>query len=422
MQHLSLLPPYQNVRRLLWVRGLFLLCVLSALAVAHWLLELQLNYQALLLVITIMSFINVMTWFRVRRTRALGNGEFLFQLVLDVLGVTLLLFYSGGASSPFVSFYLVPICISSATLGWRNSVVLTLISLLAYSTLFFYYVPVAEISPQHHHHAGTMNLHSVGMWINFLLSASLITYFVVRMAEAIKKQSEEVSQLREEMVRDGQLFSLAALAAGTAHELGTPLSTMKTLAREMQFDCKEHPEVLHDISLLNQQIDHCSSILSRLHERAEHRDGNSEVQNSSDQYCREVVEQWLVMRPDVRVKIDISTESPVPVSFVPAVDQAIVNVFNNAADACRSEVGICCSWDDKHLIIKVLDDGPGIPNELISEIDQAYRSSKGKGRGLGLFLTQTTLSRYGGSLNFKPREPRGTETELILPIHRQTHV
>lgn len=406
------------MQRLLLVRALFLFVASIALFVAYVPLGLKLNYHPLIFTILVLSIINLLTWVRVLKTRSVSHNEFFGQLIIDVLGVTAMLYFSGGAESPFVSSYLVPISISAATLRWRFSLVLTFSALLAYSLLFFFYVPVAEVSPHHGHHQNhdSASLHTVGMWVNFSISAGLISFFVVRMAEALRKQSDQLSQYREEMARDGQLFSLAALAAGTAHELGTPLSTMKMLAREMQLDRSGDSAFQEDVETLNQQIDHCANILARLHQRAELRDGNLASIQSSGEYCRNMIENWMLLRPETEVKYSISDTESVPVSFPPAIEQAVVNIFNNAADASRDLVEIRCRWTSQYLSIVVLDDGPGIPEALQADLDKPYKSSKGEGRGLGLFLTQQTLTRYSGRLLFKARLPRGTETEITLPV------
>ncbi len=157
--------------------------------------------------------------------------------------LTGLLYLNGGATNPFVSLYLVPLAISAATLSVRFTVALAAFCLVAYSLLMFYYHPLQILSPNHEmvlnseHHTMHMtdgnpvNWHVVGMWLNFVLSTLLISYFVLRMARALRAQDAELSAIREKQLRDEQLLGIATLAAGTLHELGTPLATMTLLSR-----------------------------------------------------------------------------------------------------------------------------------------------------------------------------------------------
>jgi two-component system sensor histidine kinase RegB len=123
---------------------------------------------------------------------------------------------------------LCPICISAATLSWSYTWVITSLCVASYTLLLFFHIALPVLSPAHHHgNHQDINLHILGMWLNFFISAALITYFVVKMAQDLRRQDDLLNQKREDDLRDEQLMAVATLAAGTAHELGTPLSTMK---------------------------------------------------------------------------------------------------------------------------------------------------------------------------------------------------
>lgn len=425
MNTLSLSPPQQNMQRLLLVRTLFLIGVCSALSATYWGLNLVLPYPALIWIISALTLINVITWGRLKSQHPASQLEFFGQLLVDIIGVTLLLFFCGGADNPFVSYYLVPLCISAATLRWRYTLPLALIALSLYTLLFFFKVPLPDIAPasghQHHSSSGTISLHTMGMWFNFLISSMLITYFVVKMAEALREQDAQLADLREDNMRDEQLMAVATLAAGTAHELGTPLTTIKMLVSELQHSYQNDPQLQDDLALLKNQVQHCTHTLKQLHEQAEpHKDPASNLK-AVDQYCAQLIDNWLLLRPDVRATVEIDTTAPaIDAYFEPTIAQSIGNLLNNAADACPTDIHVVISWDQQQLSLTIDDRGPGIPAELSNRLGQPFTSNKGQGRGLGLFLTHSTINRYGGEVRLHNRHEGGTRTTMILPLKTNT--
>ncbi|MCV6626245.1 MAG: sensor histidine kinase, partial [Cellvibrionaceae bacterium] len=307
---ISLMAPTSNLRRLMIIRGLLICALCLALVSANQVLELALPYDMLGLILTGITAINMLTWLRLRKPWPVTELEFFSQLLLDTLCISLLLYFSGGANNPFVSYYLVPLCIAAATLSWNYAAILTAISVAAYTTLLFYHIPVDALAPMAHHtgmsHSMTMvqeggsrwNAHTLGMWLNFMASALLISYFVVQMASNIRRKDQALNQLREEEMVNQQLMAVATLAAGTAHELGTPLSTIKTLLSEMQDDYPDQADLQQDLALLQSQIGQCKSTLNNLINRAEQSQGATQSSRDLHDYCDDIIEQWLLMRPE----------------------------------------------------------------------------------------------------------------------------
>lgn len=440
---LSLSAPEQNLRRLLMVRGLFLLILCATLTFCYWSLQLQLPYQALLWIISALTLINCATWLQLRISPSTSQRVFFSQLLIDVIAVTLLLLVSGGADNPFVSYYLVPLCIAAATLPKRYVWPLAAIALGCYTSLFFWNIPLPDIAPTTSAHAGHggmdhsqhsmtgISIHTAGMWFNFLVSAALITYFVVDMAASLRKQDQELAQYREEDLRDEQLLAIATLAAGTAHELGTPLTTIKTLLSEMRSDYVDapnndknsnHSQLSDDLSLLQNQVAHCANTLKELNQRAGHLKDGTLPEAEVGNYLATIVDNWLLLRPEVEATIDINnTQSPdTHYRFHPTLDQAIGNLLNNAADANPKGITVSAHWDTEALHLSIKDCGPGISDELKEKLGNAFQSQKGEGRGLGLFLTHATLNRHGGAVTLSNRDdvPSGTHTQLTLPFSK----
>jgi len=155
--------------------------------------------------------------------RAVSNLELFAQLGADVAALSILLYYGGGSTNPFVSLYLLPLVIAAATLPGRYTWGMAALTAACYSLLMVYYIPLPHI---HQHGDDAFNIHVLGMWLGFVISAVVVAYFVVQMAQAVRSRDEMLARVREEVLRNERIVALGTQAAGAAHEMGTPLSTM----------------------------------------------------------------------------------------------------------------------------------------------------------------------------------------------------
>lgn len=425
---LSLSAPAQNLSRLLLIRAMVLVGLLITCAVSFWHLKLALQYQAIVVILAGLCVINALTLARLKKPWPVTDTEFFAQLQLDIFSIALLLYFSGGASNPFISYLLVPICIGAATLKPFPSRAIALTAAILYSLLLFYNHPIAALSPHHMHDMhkqSPINLHVIGMWLNFGLSTLLVTYFVTDMAKALRQREELLHKQSEDRLRDEQLLAVATLAAGTAHELGTPLATMKVLLHEMQDDYLNDnidPQVLQaDLNILALQVDQCSSTLKNLVNQAEKDKDGSVSAEPVEVFCQRIIERWLLLNPKVTSRVEISKPSHTISANIPAtVAQSILSLLNNAADACAKDIEVQISITEHQLNWTILDKGPGIAVDLMDKLGTPFLTSKNKGFGLGLFLSHTTLNRYNGSIELFNRDNGGTRTELSLPINEVT--
>ncbi|MGQ9425693.1 ATP-binding protein [Gilvimarinus sp. F26214L] len=415
--------PRENLRRLLIIRWVLVLCLLAGSAFAYWGFSLSLPYRSVSAVLLAIVLFNLATEWRLRKRWPVTHQEFFLQILLDIVGVTVLFYHSGGASNPFVFYYLVPLSISAATLPWRFTWALALLSVVSYTLLLFYNVPIPGISPvagEHVHGqetASPLNPHILGMWFNFIISAGLITFFVVTMSNALKSQQQQLNEYREENLRDEQVLAVATLAAGTAHELGSPLTTMKLLINEMAHDYAGNEALDSDLRVLTRQVDLCSNTLQDLARRAEVNRASSVRACSVGEYCQHLIERWQLLRPDVRAEVSIQEQArDRQVAFHSTVEQAIINLLNNAADAASEKVQVNMGWNSTDFRVEIIDDGPGIPAAVKQQLGQSFVTTKGKGLGLGLFLSNATLSRYGGRMILQDNRPTGTKLTISLPI------
>lgn len=409
----------QNLRQLSIIRNIALGGQLLALLFFSQIQTIGLPVNILSVILAFYALIIIATWWRSFQKPAITEPEFFGHLLMDILFFTALLYFSGGASNPFISYYLVPISIAATTLPTRYTWSVALLSLGAYSWLLGNHFPIPALAPmsEHGHHSSSNNLHIMGMWCNFAVSALLITYFVTRMANTLKQQEIKLAQQREDQLRDEQVIGIGTLAAGTAHELGTPLNTMKILVDEMQHEPSDfHPSSFkEELTILQQQIEQCRTTLKQLVATAETSTDSLEVKPARE-YFDKLLERWQVMRPKTQANIYYADSLPeCTIRFHPTIAQSLTNLLNNAADA-SSEVDVNLSWNTEAIQLSIRDYGKGITPEQQEILGRPFNSDKPDGMGLGLFLTQASVNRYGGEVSICPADGQGTLTQVVLPL------
>ncbi len=400
----------ENLYVLSLIRGVALLGQMLALIFFTWIQPIGLPVAEIAFVLSVYASLTAAIWVRSRRAVPIGETEFFIHLLADIAFFSILLFFSGGASNPFISYMLIPISIAAITLSRSYSIAVALAALLCYSLLLKYFVAISAIAPGHHQ-AADNSLHILGMWANFAISAEIIIYFISRMAATLKQQEQEIAMARDAQLRDEQLLAVGTLAAGTAHELGTPLNTMKLIVDEMLLDGDNQADVV----LLNQQIEQCKITLKQLLTTAEESQSTQLEAQSVRLYLDSILARWQLLRPLLKTQIQFIESPEISVIFHPTIAQSILNLLNNAADASQ-QVDINISWNANTATINIRDFGPGLDAEKIATLGQPFVSDKAEGLGLGLFLSQATLTRFGGSVTLQNAAEGGTLTQIMLPL------
>lgn len=417
-----------NLQRLALVRLLVLACQLAAILYAYGWLRAPLDYPWLLGIALATGATALPTLWRTARPWPVTDAEYFAQLLIDVGGLGALLYFSGGANNPFISYLLVPLAIAAAVLPSGYTVALALIGVGLYSALLFFYQPLALLQPdaadpalQAHIAMGhlpappdapELNAHIVGMWCNFAISSALITYVVARMAATVREQQAELNRRREEAMHNEQLLAVATLAAGTAHELGTPLGTMTVLLDDMRSD---DAALQADIDLLKQQVGACRATLKTLVNTAEAHQQQRAPQRL-DALLPTLLERWQVLRPRAAWHLTLQAGTAPALVCDEALQQAVVNLLNNAADTDSGPVAIEAHWDARWATLHIRDRGPGIALDVAERLGKPFVTSKGKGLGLGLFLSHATVERHGGDIRLFNHPEGGIDAVLRLPI------
>ena len=403
------------------LRSVLVLALVIALGVARLALDIALPFPWMLAVLLLLVVLNVVTFRRFRRSGEIHERELFVQLLFDVAALSALLYLSGGSTNPFVSLYLLPLVIAATTLPSAYAWTMAGVTITCYALLFFFNIPLDGV---HARHDGTgFQLHLVGMWVNFVLSAGVIAFFVARMARAIRLRDAELARHKERALRNERIVALGTLAAGAAHELGTPLSTMAVILGEMRHAYARDSELAADISTLSSQVDACKLTITRMVAAAGQARAEGGGAQPIDEFLQETLERWRLIRPAVSLTERLTGPAPAPrIITEQTLRQAIVSLLNNAADASPADVELDCRWDRERLRLEIHDRGPGLSREAEHRVGRGFFSTKpaGEGNGIGLLLARATLERLGGQLRLQARSGGGVSTLLDLPLRALT--
>lgn len=399
----------QNLRLLTLIRILVLAAQTGAVGLAYAAQLVALPWMHLGLTLVVSACICLGTSLRLRGPWPVTELEYAVHLGADLLIHSALLYYSGGSTNPFVSYYLVPLTIAAATLPWLYTVVLSGLALAGYTLMLVWYDPVI-VSPEDR---TTMLVY--GMWLSFALAAALITFFVARMAEQLRRQEQYQAQRREESMRDQQLLAVATQAAGAAHELGTPLATMSVLLKELRQEYND-PQLSEDLVLLQSQVQLCKESLRQLVRAAEADRRQAILEQTVREWVESVLKRWHLMHPEATYRFHCLGKGSPPRILPPAdLGQSLLNLLNNATDASPDNLEVRLDWDPQWISLTIRDHGAGVPLAIAEQIGRPFITTKGKGFGLGLFLSQASVTRAGGTVKLYNHEDGGTLTELRLP-------
>lgn len=415
MQMALTLTPAEMLASLHRLRWCAVAATLLIIGIAHWLLKIDFSFAALLGVTLVIGVWNLMVGLRLRQTWNTTELEGCVHLILDTLALTALLLWGGGSTSPFVSLYLIPIAIAAAALPRLYAWSVAAIAAGAYSALLFNTLPAS-----HADHGG-FAMHVFGMWVTFIIGGLLLMTFVASMAAAVRRRDLSLAQAREQMLRNEQVTAVGALAAGAAHELSTPLSTMAMIVQELREGGLSASEITQDLATLDEQITLCSDQIDHLLGAAEQARGEQPPVQALSQWLKTVVERWRLMRPEVQASLDLHAIQHDPnIRLDDSVSQSLINLLNNAADAslenAAAQITVTAGCDREFIDITIEDEGRGISEGDRARAGRLRFSTKPGGRGLGLVLSHVNLERIGGEVSLDSRESGGTRTRILLPL------
>ena len=413
----------QGLQRLLLLRafvtgasciGLFFLQFLSALLIPAIFIT--------SLVAGIMVSILLGYW-RLRMSRPIGNTELFLHVLVDVVFLVLLLLNTGGVGNPLISYLLVLLAVTATLLPRGYAHFFAIGSILIY-TFFLLLDLFAEqdMTGMTGSAQSMFELHLVGMWVIFVVSAILITVFISAMAIAVRDREHHLAEARENELRNEQLVAIGTLAAGTAHALGTPLSTMSVILNDLddlEQEKLEGESVRQDISVLREQVSRCKHSINQLIRYYHKDDARSRAPVTVDRFAADIQDYVLNVHPAAKVEFTMEAEPETPLDVEPSVRHAVINIIENGIKAARKTVEVRYAMEmetPRVLLISIADDGPGIPAEVLERIGEPFISQRKDSMGLGIFLANAALRRAGGEIEMFNRQSGGALTLIRLPL------
>lgn len=343
-------------------------------------------------------------------------------MMLDMATLTAMLYFSGGIDNPFSVFYFVNLAVGGVILPPRWAWVLTAMATAGCGWLLYHALPLSGLEPPPE---PGLTLHNAGLFVAYATCGSVVTQFVTRTAAELTRSERRLQQTQAEHQRALRLEGLTTLAAGAAHELATPLSTIDVIARELGRhlrDCETPESVRRDVQLIDEQLEICRQILRRMRVAV----GDSMADSWDRTTVGDLIDCALegVRHPD---RVDVE-DGPKAVEEQPlwipqeAVAQAIRNLIHNGLDAGgpQGRVSLQATVDGSQVRLQIRDSGRGMSDEELGRAGEPFYTTKepGRGMGLGLFLTRNVVSRLGGTLTFESTPGKGTEATVTLPCRR----
>jgi len=400
-----------NLRRLVAGRWVVLAILFLVVLMGPGILDIPVPQPPLLGIIAVIALFNAIAQWRVLHSQAASTGELFTQVLFDIGALSAIVFFSGGATNPLVSLLLPPVAVAALTLPARCVAAVSAMAIIAYSLLMLYFIPLPMADATR-----ATRLHLIGMWLIFVVSTAMIGWLIVRMTRQIRERDAELAATREQALRDERVMAMGTLAAGAAHELGTPLGTMALLAGELANDPSLGDAAREDIALLRQQIGVCKQIITGLSRRAgaERLDNVESV--PADRWLDSLRQHWHAARPQAGSRLIIASDGSAPsIAADPRLEQAILNLLNNAANATPRPLDIRLSWCSENLCIDIRDHGPGFPSEILATGGQTSFPAHERGSGVGLILTRTAIEQLGGRLTLFNPDDGGALARIELP-------
>ncbi len=353
-------------------------------------------------------------------------------MLLDLLLLTALLYYTGGEFNPFSSFYLINVALAAVVLRPAYAWLVALVAFACYSGLFVWHEPLEPIERLVEHAMrveqaevvsprgrGPLGLALTGLWAGFGGSVVVIVYFITRLTGELQRREAQLAAAQQREAQSQKVDALATLAAGAAHELATPLATIAVAARELELALAAQPVdplALGDAHLIRQQVDRCRGILDLMSAESSRSQDHQTI--DAEQLVRTSLADWPGAE---RVRIAVSMPGPMIVAVpLDEVAQSLRAVVQNALDASPAgqPVSVTLARRDGQLEIRVADRGVGMPADVLARAGNPFYTTKepGKGMGMGLFLARTVCQRLGGQLTIESKPVEGTTVMMQLPL------
>src|SRR5438552_11787805 len=417
--------PQRHVRldTILRLRWLAALGQLAAVFVVAQGLEFDLPIVPCLIIIGLSALLNFALQIAFNPMQRLEPAYAAALLALNIIELAGLLYFTGGLQNPFSFMFLAPVLISATALPIRLTIGLGILAVACASVLVFVYQPLPWDGDEQ---LVLPPIYLLGVWLSIVLAIGVTSLYSFQVTEEARKLSDALAATELVLAREQHLTQLDGLAAAAAHELGTPLSTIFLISRELEKSVQEGP-LAGDLKTLREQTQRCRDILGKITQLSATGAPFDRMKLST------LIEETVAPHRDfgiaIKVRIAVAgTAEPVG-SRNPAILYGVGNSLENAVDFARTTVEVNAWWNNDTVEIVISDDGPGIPPDLLKRIGEPYLSrrrnvtdaqSEHQGLGLGVFIARTLLERTGAKVSFSNRifPDHGAVVQIAWPRQR----
>ncbi len=404
---------------------------IAAIAVGVRFFQLQLEIGLCTLAIGASVLANLVAIFLYPENRRLSEQEMTAMMAFDIAQLSALLYLTGGLNNPFALLVLAPVSVCATSLRPPSILLTAGLAIILTSVLMYYHMPLTTAPGWTYSMPDTL---MVGFWCAIVIGSVFLAVFNHSVSSEIESMSRALLATQMALGREQKLTDLAGVVAATAHELGTPLATIKLASGELAADLHDRPDQKADAELISAQADRCRDIL-----RSMGRAGKTDLHLEQAPFSA-IVQDAAEPHLDrgKRVHIDVISGGGEPeVTRQPEIIHGLRNLIQNAVDFARSTVWAEMEWSETAITLRVVDDGPGYPVSMLGRIGDPFFGTRRRnqdqnlrpeyeGMGLGLFIAKTLLERTGAELIFanardpfenpgQPGEKTGAIVEVIWP-------
>ena len=390
---------------------------LSAILVVKFFLQFDFHYFVCISIVFFSILTNLFLQFKIKDNQ-LKNFTSTIYLSYDILQLGTLLFFTGGVTNPFIFLILIPAVFSSQYLHFFSSIILVTIIILILIFLTFYYYDLPHPSELHFH---TPDYYLYAIPTSVIIGLIFLVYFGYKFGEESRIRKKAYDKIQELMAKENELLSLGGQAAAAAHSLGTPLSTILLTVKEIQKEFGNNRKISKDLDLLVSQSNRCREILKKLSLNPNVEDDFLNINISLNDYVNEIVRSYQeISKKKFVINLDnfnnsINTNKSIEIMY------GLRNFIGNANKFSKEKIEIFLSSDNKSTNIKIIDDGPGFPRDLIDKhrLGEPYirttdqRNILKYGLGLGTFIGKTLLEKNYANIKFNNSKKTGGAEVLI---------
>jgi len=398
-----------RLRTLIFLRWMAIVGQLAAITVGERYFGLMLPVGLCYLAVGVSIIANLISIFVFPENKRLTEFEALLTLMFDTAQLSFLIFVTGGLTNPFALLILAPVTISASALGLRSTLIVSAMAIALVTLAGFVSLPIRLADGTE---LQVPRLFGFGFWLAIVVGIAFLGLYSRRVALEIREMGDALLATQMALAREQKLTDLGGVVAAAAHELGTPLATIKLVSSELMAELQGQPELMEDARLIREQADRCRDIL-----RGMGRAGKDDLQLRQaplGAVLKEAAEPHMSRGKEVVFALGPGPGGAGREPMVlrrPEVIHGLRNLVQNAVDFARGKVWIDGEWTPAMIAVRIVDDGEGYPANVIGRIGEPFvrerRSEQDltmrpeyEGMGLGLFIAKTLLERSGAQVTF----------------------